>query len=528
MSLLSLSFAYLGQWYDPDSNFNNCTSQDNPMPIEPYIECVNVYAKPQANQYILEYHFGFKGCNPCCVTIPKGPNNKLISTNLNLNNVDLPTVFCPGYRANRTVFNVTYNPSVPISSYYISWKLGNKVANSSAILPSVNYSPPNHPHSYILPFGPACGPAPLSYLACYNPCNENGSNVAVANHPLRIQKRLAIAPVATCGWQNWTNTSVVIIGGGSGLGFSLYEMFVQLGANVKVGGRFTGMSNNRSIGAYPGINPAHLIGHNMDVRSSSEIHKAFEYVINNMSKPLYVFYLPGIAAYGEIDFYSKADLKELYDINVFGFKDAHRMFNMAVGRDDNRSKFTVVLSTSAYQVSPALGGYSASKGSADSIVRVIAAERIFRTLNGKGKTKPMLMGVVPDNMQTDWSWNNWFVPAGIRYLTERVKTPRDAFATAIHTNPLITPALTTASQMIQMASLPSNIIDIKKSSMAVAYPLPQDPTYYGIFQTIVDTTLNSAILDPIEDHATFQASSPFSGSSIQYTYGDDESALGQF
>lgn len=517
----SSSVGQIGQWHDPPSRFKNCSSVENA--IEPYIECVNIYVNHTSNKYILEYHFGFKDCNPCCVNIPRGNNNKLISSHLDLSWVNLPTLFCPGYHANGTVFNVTYNPNYPKYAYYISWKLGNITVNSSTILPPTNYSPPSSPRSYVLPFGPACKAAPLNYVGCFNPCDAKGEKVAIPIHPLKTQRYLQVNPVATCGCEDWTNKSVVIIGGGSGLGLSLYKDFKQVGANVKVGGRLTG-EGDRSIAAYPEIDPKDLIGHNMDVRSPYEVQKAWDYVISKLPTPLYVIYMPGVAGFSPTNYYRTEDAKALFDINVFGMVKAYQLFAQQTGQDDNRSKFHVIVSNSAIQHTPTIAPYSISKRAQEAFVRAYIVDRIYRQLNGRNDTLNMVSASFPSAMRTNWAYYNWQAPSDLSYLADQIKTPRDGFSDGTHNNPLVTPAFSTSSQIFNLLSLPSSVIDAINATMTIPYNL--DPTLGQLFVDMEDVLLSTAINEPLETQARYIASS-FSGAYIGYTYGKDKCAFGQ-
>lgn len=521
--LISYSFAevvgQLGNWHDIPSRFRNCSN--NGVSVQPYVECNNVYVS-QDGSITVEYHFGVRNCKACCVVIPKGNNNKLISSGLDLSHIDLPTQFCPGYYANKTVFNLTYNPNIGEAAYHIKWKLGNQYADTDLILPPLGYVPPPGPAK--VSFGVACKQAPVDFLECVNPCEEDGSNVAVPNHPFKKQNRYAVNPIATCGWRNWRNQSVVIIGGGSGLGLSLYKDLKQLGANVKVGGRYTG-KRERSVAAYPEIEPEDLIGHNMDVARSYEIQKAWDYTIRNMNLPLIVIYLPGVAGFSPSDFIDKNSMQELLDVNVMGMFKPYELFAQQTGTDDDRSRFHVVVSNSAIQHTPTISPYSISKHAQSGVVEAWINDRLNRKLSG-ADTRSMVSASYPSAMKTDWSYDDWMAPSALSYLSTQIKVPRDAFSSGTHDNPIVTPASATSSQIIQLLSLPNSIIDALNSSMSIPYALAQDPFYNELFVDMEDQLLSIAVKRSIEEETRFISQS-FSGQFAQFVYGQNEQAFGQ-
>lgn len=518
----------LGQWHDSPHRFPDCETVD--VPVQPFLECVSAHINTRPLSITFEYRFGVRDCNKCCAVIPQGVENRLISSEPGIiANIDLPERFCPGYYANTTVFNITWTRSsaVPLSAYKLRWQLGNLTSDTLTEDFDDLTVVAHKPRQYTVNFGSACTQAPEEFLACKNPCAADGSNVAFASHPLKTQFRYNINPIATCGWRDWKDQSVVIIGGGSGLGLSLYQDFKQLGANVKVGGRYTGQ-RERSNGAYPDIDPQDLIGHNMDVRSSYEIQKAWDYVVRNMSLPLIVLYVPGVAGFSPSNFIDKNAMQELLDINAHGMFKPYQLFINQVGADDNWSRFHAIVSNSAIQHTPTISPYTISKFAQNGIVQTWVNDRLNRQLSGRD-TIPMASASYPSAMKTNWAYNDWMASANINYLAPQIKIPHDQFADGTHNNPLVTPAAATSSQIINLLSLSNNIIDALNCTLSIPYAqanAPNDP-YVDFFVDSEDLLLSTAVTRSVEEETRYIANG-FSGLFIPFIYGQDQCAEGQY
>jgi NAD(P)-dependent dehydrogenase (short-subunit alcohol dehydrogenase family) len=175
--------------------------------------------------------------------------------------------------------------------------------------------------------------------------------------------------------RSFKNKTVVITGGGSGVGFECAKLLAAQGASILLVGR-----NESKLKAASGeINSNKISYIAGDIANSKTAKLAFEYAYKMFEKPVDILVNnAGVIHRSDAKDTSDTDWQYVMDINVNGLFFFSRAF---ANQDINDGAIINVSSTCGQLGAAGLTAYCASKGAVDQITRTMALELAPRHIN---------------------------------------------------------------------------------------------------------------------------------------------------
>ena len=164
----------------------------------------------------------------------------------------------------------------------------------------------------------------------------------------------------------------LITGGTSGIGFATAQIFVQEGAKVAI----TGQNQARLKQASKTLG-AEVLAIRAEARSPTELDKVFAQITEQWNKLDILFVNAGIAKFSPLLDVDEVLINETMDIN---FKGALFTVQKAVPLMPKNSSIVFNTSINNQMGMPNSGIYAASKAALRSLVRVLAAELLERSI----------------------------------------------------------------------------------------------------------------------------------------------------
>ncbi len=164
----------------------------------------------------------------------------------------------------------------------------------------------------------------------------------------------------------------LITGGTSGIGLATAQLFVQEGAKVAI----TGQNQERLEQASKTLG-AEVLAIRAEARSGTDLDRAFTQIKQRWDKLDILFLNAGIAKFSPLLDVDEAFINETMDIN---FKGALFTVQKAVPLMPENSSIVFNTSINNQMGMPYSGIYAASKAALRSLVRVLAAELLERSI----------------------------------------------------------------------------------------------------------------------------------------------------
>lgn len=171
------------------------------------------------------------------------------------------------------------------------------------------------------------------------------------------------------------NKNYLILGGTSGIGYSIAQKLVELGHRVVI----IGKKEDKLINAINRLNTKNSLGYSYDLENINEIYKIFEFCKQEEIILDGMIYCAGISPLCLIKD-NKPDLMEkVFDINVFSFLEAVKYFQDKKYSKDG-SKIIAISSITAKGAGYRQTLYGASKAALVAAVKLMAKELLNRNI----------------------------------------------------------------------------------------------------------------------------------------------------
>lgn len=363
---ISYSTAQLAAWPELSNSWDQCPNDKIVIAIVPFFESV------QVKNDVVFISFGYRSCNPCAITILLGESNYISLVDIDSSTVNdipkfdefsitpLPVTLYPGYHRHAIVINGTLKS---LLNKKPSWTLRANTASGQYITANSN-------GAGVI----SDGKLPFLVWACTNPCTSE-ADVGFAKHPDNQQVVISTAATATCGAVDWPSKYVLIVGGRTGMGNSVYRQLKELGTNVKFTSRFGGEPHIRSSPQLATM-VNDMINLNVDVTRESDIARLFDLEICQWPSLDFVFYTPSQHVFGPMTMLDGDDLMDSFKVNLMGVQRVYKHATPYMVPDDGIKKFVVWASTAYLSPSPDVGGYTVGKSAVVAWADAASYERI--------------------------------------------------------------------------------------------------------------------------------------------------------
>ncbi|MAK97991.1 MAG: short-chain dehydrogenase [Citromicrobium sp.] len=182
---------------------------------------------------------------------------------------------------------------------------------------------------------------------------------------------------------NLEGRTCLITGASSGIGAHLAQAMAQAGARVALGARRTDLTEQIASEIREAGGEALAVS--MDVTREASVAEAFERAHEALGPVDTVVANAGVSRYGRSTELAEADLRQVYDTNLFGVhltaNAAARTMMAAGSRESGRGRIVIIGSITAQLTGQGDSAYAASKAGVDHLGRQLAREWVRQGIN---------------------------------------------------------------------------------------------------------------------------------------------------